>query len=123
MDSQKVKIIIIDDEQDLCFLLSHMLLSAGYEVSSFNTLKNGIEAVKNSQPNWVIIDNNLPDGLGWDSVNDIIDLVPEVNIIKISASPDSFHSKPREFIHYLVKPIDVNSIIRLVETQRVAGAD
>ncbi|MES2681434.1 MAG: response regulator [Bacteroidota bacterium] len=123
MDAQKVKIVIIDDEQDLCFLLSNMLLAAGYEVSSFNTLRSGIEAVKNLQPNWVIIDNNLPDGLGWDRVNEVIDLVPHVNIIKISASPDSFHSKPREFIHYLVKPIDVNSIVRLVDAQRVAGID
>ncbi len=117
MTGQKVKIIIIDDEQDLCFLLSGRLAAHGYEVNTFGTLKSGMEAIATHQPDWVIVDNNLPDGLGWEKVTEMIDLAPNVNIIKISASPDSSPSKHREFIHYLVKPIDINSIIHLVEEQ------
>jgi len=123
MTSEKVKIVIIDDEKDLLFLLSNMLNSQGYDVKTFNTLKAGIEGVKNIQPDWVIIDNNLPDGLGWERVHEIIDLVPNVNVIKISASPDSSYSRHREFIHYLVKPIDVNSIIKLVQEQQARSKD
>lgn len=114
MNAKKISITIIDDEEDLCFLLSGMLRSQGFDVSSYYTLKTGLEAVKRDQPDWVIIDNNLPDGLGWEHVKEIIDAVPHVHIIKISANPDSFRDKHREFVHYLIKPIDVNSIIRLI---------
>lgn len=114
MPEKKISIVIIDDEVDLCFLLSGMLKVQGFAVNSFYTLASGLQGVKELQPDWVVIDNNLPDGLGWDRVNDIIDAIPNVNVIKISANPDSGKTGHRDFVHYLVKPIDVNSIIHLI---------
>jgi len=121
MNLPKIKIVIIDDEEDLCFLLSNMLNTYGFEVSYFHNLSSGMEGLRESQPDWVIIDNNLPDGLGWEKVNEITDLVEKVRIIKISASPDSFKAKYREFVHYLIKPIDVNSIVALVNAKSNSG--
>lgn len=114
MSSKKIKIVIIDDEEDLCFLLSNMLRSHGFDVQYYHNLSTGVIGAADIQPDWIIIDNNLPDGLGWEKVTTLIDLVPEVNIIKISANPDSFRDKHRDFVHYLIKPIDVNSIVELV---------
>ena|SRR6218665_1102174 len=116
MSEKKISIAIIDDEKDLCFLLSSMLQAQGYKAYSFQTLKTGLEGIREQQPDWVIIDNNLPDGLGWEKVNEIIDLVPHVNVIKISANPDSDRARHRDYIHYLVKPIDVNSVIGLIRS-------
>jgi len=114
MSSEKIKILIIDDEEDLCFLLSNMLIAQGFDVQYYHDLRTGVIGAADSQPDWIIIDNNLPDGLGWEKVTTLIDLVPQVNIIKISANPDSFRDKPRDFVHYLIKPINVNSIVELV---------
>lgn len=114
MNRSKASIILIDDEVDLCVVLSAMLSSHGYTVNYYHTIKDGLAAVKEKQPDWVIMDNNLPDGLGWTKVNDVIDLAPNVNIIKISANPDSPRDKNREFVHYLIKPINVNSILTLI---------
>jgi two-component system OmpR family response regulator len=121
MPEKKISIAIIDDEKDLCFLLSGMLEAQGYKADSFQTLKDGIEGVKALQPDWVIIDNNLPDGLGWEKVNEIIDLVPGVHVIKISANPDSDRARHRDFIHYLVKPINVNSVIDLIRNSAASA--
>jgi len=114
MDPDKTKIVIIDDEQDLCFLLSSMLRTQGFEVNSFYTLRTGLTGINSLRPDWVIIDNNLPDGLGWDHTPEIQKNVPGINIINISANPDSarVHNDPQ--IHYLIKPIDVSSIVRLI---------
>lgn len=117
MPDKEISIVLIDDEKDLCFLLSGMLRAQGFMVSSFHTLASGLEGIRALQPDWVVIDNNLPDGLGWDSVNEIVDTIPNVHIIKISANPDSGKTAPRDFIHYLVKPIDVNSIIHLIRQE------
>jgi DNA-binding NtrC family response regulator len=114
MNSTKISIVLIDDEVDLCVLLSAMLSSYGFDVSYYHTIAEGLGGVKEKQPNWVIIDNNLPDGLGWDKTNEILDMAPEVNIIKISANPDSKREKHRDFIHYLIKPINVNSVVKLI---------
>jgi DNA-binding NtrC family response regulator len=113
--TKKTRIVIIDDEEDLCFLLSRMLAAQGFEVNYFLTLKSGMEGVKQVLPDWVIVDNNLPDGLGWDKVNEMIDTVPNVHIIKISANPDSYRARHREFVHYLIKPINVNSVVGIIQ--------
>lgn len=114
MKGNQIKIALIDDEVDLCVLLSGMLRAQGFKVSYYHDLETGLPGIRRDQPDWVIIDNNLPDGLGWPRVSEIIDTVPGVNVIKISANPDSIRETHRDFIHYLIKPINVNSIVKLI---------
>lgn len=121
--TKKTRIVIIDDEKDLCFLLSRMLVAQGFEVNYFLTLKSGMEGIKQVLPDWVIVDNNLPDGLGWEKVNEMIDTVPNVHIIKISANPDSYRARHREFVHYLIKPINVNSIVGIIQASSSVNRD
>jgi two-component system, OmpR family, response regulator len=117
MTSFRTKIIIIDDEQDLCFLLSNMLRNYGFEVDFFNTLQSGLTGVESLKPEWVIIDNNLPDGLGWEHTREILTSSPGVQVINISANPDSHRNFTDPQVHYLIKPIDVNSIVSLIRRQ------
>lgn len=110
-----IKIVIIDDEPDLCFLLSNMLIAQGFGVSYFHSLKSGIDGVREKRPQWVIIDNNLPDGLGWERSDEILNIDETIHLIKISANPDSPRTDNRYNIHYLIKPIKVQSIIDLIK--------
>lgn len=114
MASSRTRIAIIDDEEDLCFLLSGMLQSHGFDVHSFFTLGSGLDGIRELLPQWVIIDNDLPDGSGWEKTNNILNAIPDVNIIKISANPDSSRTHFEPNVHYLIKPIHVNSIIELI---------
>ena len=114
MTANPITIIIIDDEPDLCFLLSGMLSSYGYQVSYFHTLKTGIEAATTGHPDWVIVDNNLPDGLGWEGANEILKVHEDTHLVKISANPDSPRTDNRYNVHYLIKPIRVQSIVGLI---------
>lgn len=118
MNTDSTNIIIIDDEPDLCFLLSGMLKSYGYQVTYFHTLQSGIESAIANHPDWVIVDNNLPDGLGWEGVNEILKTHENTHIIKISANPDSPRTDNRYNIHYLIKPIRVQSIVDLINGNR-----
>ena len=58
-------ILIVDDEEDLCWLLSNMLQSKGYNVSTANTLSDGIACLKEN-PDFVFLDLKLPDGDGME---------------------------------------------------------
>jgi DNA-binding response OmpR family regulator len=109
------KIVIIDDERDLCYLLSAMLSVHGFEIHSCYTLKDGLEALQRLRPDWVIMDNDLPDGRGWDEASNILQKYPSTNLINISANPDSERSLDDSRLHYLIKPLKVNSIVRLLK--------
>lgn len=118
MTADQISIIIIDDEPDLCFLLSAMLSSYGYRVTYHHTLQSGIEAAVAQQPDWVIVDNNLPDGLGWEGANEILKIHENTHLVKISANPDSPRTDNRYNVHYLIKPIRAQSIVDLIEQFR-----
>jgi two-component system, OmpR family, response regulator len=113
----KIKIVIIDDEPDLCFLLSTMLKSQGYEVLSAFNLLNGLQLVKSILPNWIIIDNNLPDGFGWEKVDEITQNIPSAKIIKISADADDTADKTQN-VFYLPKPIDIKLIAEIINSSK-----
>lgn len=58
------KILIIDDEADIRFLLKRALTSHNYSVVEAENLKKGLELYSESDPDIIILDVNLPDGNG-----------------------------------------------------------
>ena len=111
--SDKHKIAIVDDEKDLCFLLSSFLKGLGFEVESFHSIGQYREGVRLFKPDWAIIDNNLPDGSGWELAQSIRKEFPGLKLILISANPDA--PKTEDFnSHYLMKPIGFTHIASLI---------
>lgn len=82
------KVIVVDDERDLCNLIKRYLLdlSPEYEVHVAYTLSDGLELIEKIRPGVLFIDNNLPDGLGCEQLDYIHALVPDCKINLISAS-------------------------------------
>jgi DNA-binding response OmpR family regulator len=116
MNRTPTLIIIIDDEEDLCFLLSKMLRAQGFEVESYPTLAAGMKAIEANPPDWVILDNNLPDGLGWKQSEHILKTSDHLQLINISANPDSERVSGNPRVHYLIKPIDATSIVEVMQS-------
>ncbi len=77
-------ILVLDDEQDLCWLLSNLLKGKGYNVSSANTIREGIARLK-EMPDLVFLDLKLPDGDGMDVLPVIKEATPQSMIVIISA--------------------------------------
>ncbi len=61
----KGKILIIDDEKDLCELIRQTLVKENYEVQCAYDLKDAGQKLA-AHPQIVLLDNNLPDGSGLD---------------------------------------------------------
>lgn len=79
------KLLIVDDEKDLCQLLKTYSANKGFDVSLSHTLKDGLTALNTIHPDIVFMDNNLPDGDGWSAAKKISLDFPEMHIILISA--------------------------------------
>lgn len=81
----KQKILIIDDEYDFCTILKGYFIKRGYDVSAVHTLGEGLSALKKIRPDILFLDNNMPDGNGWDAIEEIVETIPQIKAFLVSA--------------------------------------
>ncbi len=79
------RILIIDDESDFCLIMKHYFRRKGYAVSTAGSLSDGLEKLNEFRPNFLFLDNNLPDGSGWDTVEKIVEEFPHIHTYLVSA--------------------------------------
>ena len=85
LESTKAKkVLIIEDEGDMCLLLNIMLNGKDMELDHVKKLAAAEEYLQKRQPSVVILDNKLPDGFGIDFISHIKKNYPSVRIIMIS---------------------------------------
>jgi len=112
-----LKALIVDDEVDICFLLSGILRQKHLKPSFVNNLAAAKEYLKKEVPSILFLDNHLPDGFGLDFITHVKTNYPQVKIVMITAhdglaerktaqqqGADLFISKPftRDVIDYAV---------------------
>jgi two-component system, OmpR family, response regulator len=78
------KVYIIDDEKDFCQLLKNYLQKKNYEVEVYYLLQDGMKALADNPSGIVFLDNNLPDGLGWEKITELNDNYPELMLHLLS---------------------------------------
>lgn len=61
MNNEDVKILIVDDEQDILEFVSYNLKKEGFQVVTANNGLKGIELAKQEQPNLVLLDIMMPE--------------------------------------------------------------
>lgn len=78
------KVLIIEDEGDMCLLLNILLTGKDMELDHVKNLGSAEDYLKKEQPSVVILDNKLPDGFGVDFIIYIKKNYPSIKIIMIS---------------------------------------
>lgn len=106
------RVLIIDDEEDLCMLVQSYLSKKNYEVATAYTLTDGFRKLETFSPDVLLLDNNLPDGMGWKEAGNIHRKFPNLNITLISAyhMPKDFIIEKNWCVNILEKPISLNDI-------------
>ncbi|GAB3642458.1 hypothetical protein GCM10027423_30940 [Spirosoma arcticum] len=79
------RILIIDDETDICLLLSGLLRRLGYQPTCAHFIEEGRQCLMSQQFDAIFLDLNLPDGLGFDLLPAIKEEQTKAKIIMISA--------------------------------------
>lgn len=79
------KVLIVDDELDICYLLSGMLKQRNFLTGFVNTLTDAVNALQTDTPSILFLDNHLPDGFGLDFIPFIKKNYPEVKVVMITA--------------------------------------
>jgi len=81
---QPKKVLIVEDEGDMCLLLNIILSGKNLELDHVKNLKGAADYLEQEQPAVVILDNKLPDGFGIDYIPTIKKTHPNLKVIMIS---------------------------------------
>ncbi|MCF8129791.1 MAG: response regulator [Deltaproteobacteria bacterium] len=117
-------ILIIDDEEDLCWLLSSTLSGKGYHVATANTLQQGMALLKENL-DLVFLDLKLPDGDGMDILPMIKEQTPEAFVVVISAygSGERMEDASDKGVYgFIDKPFTEEKIMLILERFRRSHA-
>src|SRR6266542_4021822 len=82
-----IKLLVIDDDTAVTDLLSLLLRSQGFEVFATNNSTEGLNIVRETQPNLVILDLMMPEMDGWE-ICKAVRQFSQVPIIVLSALND-----------------------------------
>ena len=106
------KVLIIEDEGDMCLLLNILLNGKEMELDHVKNLLAADEYLQKEQPSVVILDNKLPDGYGVDFITYIKKNYPAIKIIMISGFDGSVKDVALESgaDAYLSKPFKKDQI-------------
>jgi len=111
------KILVIDDDESIIWVIKKALEPAGYKVSSRTRLASGLRAA-DDQPPLILLDLMLPDGSGLDGLRELRASHPDTIVIMITANAmmDSTISAMKEGAYdYLEKPFDIEELKLLVD--------
>jgi len=112
-----VKILFVEDEQDLVAIISDTLTKLQ---ANFETANNGqvaLDKFKNGSFDLIVTDINMPVMNGLELIKHIRDLNSDIPVIIMSAHTEPEYIKSAEELgvkNYLLKPFDFIKFINLV---------
>ena len=106
--SKTIKSVLIDDEKNSLIILSKLLEKNCPEVEIIGTAQSvaeGVEVINNLKPELLFLDINMPDGDGFEVLEQIEDTALEVIF---TTAYNKYAIRAFEFaaLHYLLKPIE-----------------
>jgi two-component system OmpR family response regulator len=113
-----LRALIIDDEVDICLLLSNILKHKNVQTSYVNNLQEASAALSKLCPHIIFLDNHLPDGMGIDYIQYIKQHFASAKIVMITAYDNtSDRSKAHELgiDSFIAKPFTRESIYQTLD--------
>lgn len=104
----KLKILIVDDEHDYCSIMKSYFEGKNYEVFLAGTLNEAMEQLEKNSPDILFLDNNLPDGRGWNHIDSMLGKKPSLRLFLISAYNQKINVSAHSAIIIWEKPISLN---------------
>jgi two-component system response regulator AtoC len=118
---QMERLLIIDDEANLCRELSLFFRSKGFETHTALSRNDGLRVFREVRPHYVICDVRLPDGDGLSILSEVTRIDPDVYVIMITAYQDmetTVSAMQHGAFDYIDKPFDPEKLEIVVNKAR-----
>jgi DNA-binding NtrC family response regulator len=112
------KILAVDDQADMRWVLTHLLEAQGFEVLTAEDGKEAVEQVKQKRPHVVILDLKMPSLGGMLALEKMKEIDPAVAIIVLTAYgdiPSAVQAMRLGAYDYLTKPFDNEDLLYTVQ--------
>ncbi|MES2431870.1 MAG: response regulator [Bacteroidota bacterium] len=113
-----LKSLIIDDEIDICYLLSNILKQKKLSTRYVNNLSDATRMLQQEDIDLIFLDNHLGDGLGVNFINYIKQIRPDAKIVMITAydTPSDRYTALNKGVDFFIgKPFTKEIINSIVE--------
>lgn len=120
VDTENRKVLVVEDDPGFGNLLVDVLEAAGHTAELAATSREALVALENAVPDVLCVDIDLPDGTGWELLDELerrsIE-VPRVVIASAGMGASRSHKRPGTFL--LPKPFPIDSLLRLVRGDEI----
>lgn len=118
MQTEIPKALIVDDEMDICFILSGIFKNRNLSTSYANSLAEAKVLLKKEAPFILFLDNHLPDGLGVQFIEYVKEHYPDTKVVMITAhdTPSDRHLALKNGADYFIgKPFSINTVHQTID--------
>src|SRR6266513_1832395 len=102
MKTENHRVLIIDDERPVLMTLEALLKRHGYHVDTAATASQGLKLLRSKPSTLVLLDLQLPDADGLETLDQIKTEVPQTQVIILTA---------HDSLHNAMAPSDANALI------------
>ena len=113
------RVLVVDDEPDIVFMIKVILRSEGYEVAQASGVEEARAQLSDADPDLVLLDLRLSDGEGWEVLRDLreagrLERIPVV-MLSAHASPGTIQRALNEGARgYVTKPFVTSELVGAV---------
>lgn len=98
------RIVVIDDEPEVCELIGKVLIRAGHEVLVAGTGEAGLSLLETNQTHCLVVDKLLPQMGGLEVIAAVRRRWPSIAIVLVTAHPEPFNLEAERPEVVLAKP-------------------
>ncbi|MBC8555044.1 MAG: response regulator [Candidatus Brocadiales bacterium] len=113
----KPKLLIIDDDKNLCEDLMDTLELEGYLTEAAYTAGGGIKKTKEDFYNIILLDMRIPDSNGMEALDNIKEISPDTEVIIFTAfaeTQDVIEAMDRNAFSYILKPFEMPHLLSVL---------
>src|SRR5438552_1457956 len=118
MKTENHRVLIIDDERPILMTLEALLQRHGYQVDTAPNASQGLKLLKTKSHALVLLDLQLPDGDGLETLDRIKTELPDIQVIILTAHDslnNAIESIKRGAYHFISKPYAPEELLSLIE--------
>ena len=112
------KLLVVDDEQSICWGLTRLGESMGHEVIAASSAEQALELAGGCKPDVIVLDVRLPGMDGLTAIEHLREQVGKVPIVVITAYGDlqtAVQAVRNGAFEYLIKPFDLEQMQRALQ--------
>lgn len=116
--SDPERLLIIDDDEQLCFVMERAMRRRGYDVVVAHTQAQALAAARQARPAIATLDLKLETDSGLKLLPELLDIAPACRVVVLtgySSIATAVEAIKLGAVNYLCKPADADEILHALE--------